>query len=228
MARKPASDHPPLGRRRVRVPRHAAHAGRPSRRRTSSPSADDAAAPRAESEHADQAAGTLICHVRTARRAGDRAGEARSRSCPEIYASGDQTAARDAGRRHAELQAGRRGVPRVPRHRDRPRRRARDARRRGRRRDARVPRERDRRRRRPRSPSSTRELRELLVPARSRRRQERDRRDPRRRGRRGGQPLGRRPLPHVRALRRPPPLEGRGARPASRPTWAGSARSRSW
>ena len=34
MARKPASDHPPLGDADVRVPGDAAHAGRPSRRRT--------------------------------------------------------------------------------------------------------------------------------------------------------------------------------------------------
>ena len=43
------------------------------------------------------------------------------------------------------------------------------------------------------------------------RRQERDRGDPRRRGRRGGQPLRPRPLRHVRRLRRPHGLEARAA-----------------
>ena len=99
-------------------------------------------------------------------------------------------------------EAGRRGVPRVPRHRGRARRGARAAR---------------RPRPTPRCAStSTSEIATKEVAARRarraapraaraprpRRRQERDRRDPRRRGRRGGQPLGRRPLPHVRALRR--------------------------
>ena len=41
--------------------------------------------------------------------------------------------------------------------------------------------------------------------------QERHRRDPRRRGRRGGQPLRQGPLRHVPALRRPHGLEARGA-----------------
>ena len=72
------------------------------------------------------------------------------------------------------------------------------------------------------------ELKELLDPEGPQRRQERHRRDPRRRGRRGGEPLGRRPLPHVPALRASSTAGSSSSSRASRPTWAASARSRSW
>ena len=72
------------------------------------------------------------------------------------------------------------------------------------RRDARRARRRARADRAPRGGDPARDGR-----ARPQRRQERDRRDPRRRGRRRGRHLGRRPLPHVPALRRAARLQGR-------------------
>ena len=62
------------------------------------------------------------------------------------------------------------------------------------------------------------EIKELLLPTRPERGPQRDRRDPGHRGRRGGQPLGRRPLPHVPALRRAPRPEDSRCSRASRPT----------
>ena len=58
------------------------------------------------------------------------------------------------------------------------------------------------------------------APARPQRGPQRDRRDPGRRGRGGGEPLGRRPLSHVPALRREPRAQDRGAlEPAFRSRW---------
>ena len=71
------------------------------------------------------------------------------------------------------------------------------------------------------------ELRVLLLPARPQRRPQRDRRDPRCRGRRGGQPLRPRPLRDVPRLRAAHGLEVRGPVERRRRTSAATARSRS-
>ncbi len=129
---------------------------------------------------------------------------------PDIYASGDRAASRDAGRRHAELKPDRRRVRRLvaatgavreasemldsesdPEMRDYLRAEIAEK-------EAAVG-------------ALEAELARAARAARPRRRQERDRRDPGRRGWRRGQPLGRRPAPHVRRLRAPPRLEGRDA-----------------
>ena len=57
----------------------------------------------------------------------------------------------------------------------------------------------------------------LLLPRDPQRRPQRDHRDPGRHRRRGGRALRGRPVPHVRALRRAPPLEDGGAHRPTRP-----------
>ena len=146
----------------------------------------------------------------------------------ELYASGDQQAAAAAGRRLAELRAGGRGLPRAAHHGDRARRSARDARRRGRRaRCASTSRARSptkqaaaRRARRP----APRAARARAIPTTARTSSSRSAAAKAARRATSGPPTS------SRCTSATPTSTGGRSRcsPASCPTWAGCARSRSW